>query len=142
MKIILLSLTIAAITLFTLACKYQKYTTGNLPEKQIRWGNGGGFVGKETSHILLENGQIFSQDIMGNTTAVGKTKAKKAKDLFKTITSPELAKMEYNHPGNLYSFLEFKDCDSLSRLLWGDKNIPVEKSIENLFEELNGLLKK
>ncbi len=142
MKFILLALTIFATTFLWLACKHPKYTIDKLPEKQIRWGNGGGFAGKETSHILCDNGQIFSRDIMGKTSEAGKTKGKKAKELFKTTESLELAKMEFKHPGNLYYFLEIQEGDMVSRVVWGDKNMPVGKPIEDLFRELNELLKK
>ena len=142
MKSILISLTVLATTFLWLACKHPKYTSDKLPEKQIRWGNGGGFVGKESAHILCENGQIFSRDIMGKTSEAGKTKGKKAKELFKTMESLNLAKMEFHHPGNIYNFLEFQDGDMVSRAVWGDKNFPPEKRLEDLFRELNGLLKK
>jgi len=142
MKFILISLTVLATTFLWLACKHPKYTSDKLPEKQIRWGNGGGFAGKESAHILCENGQIFSRDIMGKTTEAGKTKGKKAKEIFKTMESLGLAKMEFHHPGNIYNFIEFQDGDMVSRVVWGDKNFPVEKTVEDFFRELNGLLKK
>jgi hypothetical protein len=142
MKYILISLTVAAITLFTLACKHPKYAADKLSVNQIRWGTGGGFVGKESAHILCDNGQLFNRDIMGVTAAAGKTKAARAKALFKTISALELAKMDINQPGNTYSFLEYQEGDIVSRVVWGDKNMPVEKSIQALFGELNGLLKK
>jgi hypothetical protein len=142
MKYILFSLTLLATTFLWLSCKHTKYTASKLPEKQIRWGTGGGFVGKEASHILLENGQIFSRDIVGNTTEDAKTKGKKAKALFKSLETLGIAKMEFNHPGNMYSFLEFQDGDMVSRIVWGDKASSVGKPVEDFFSELNGLLKK
>lgn len=142
MKFILLAVPfLAAIFLFT-ACKHTKYTAEKLPEKQIRWGNGGGFVGKESAHILLDNGQMFARDIMGAISEGQKTKGKKAKALFKSIETLGLAKMEFNHPGNLYYFLEFQEGDVVSRVVWGDKNNPVGAPIEALYKQLNGLLQK
>ena len=142
MKFILISLTLLATTVLWLACKHTKYTAEKLPEKQIRWGTGGGFVGKESAHILCDNGQIFNRDILGNTSISGKTKGKKAKALFKTVEELGLAKMEYNHPGNIYYFIEIQEVDIVSRVVWGDKGSPVGKPIEDLYGELNGLLKK
>jgi len=142
MKLIFISLTVIAIGLFLPACKHPKYAAEKLPAKQIRWGNGGGIVGKEKSHILLENGQIFSRDIMGSTLEATKTKGKKAKTIFNQVDTLGLAKIVDNKPGNIYSFLEFQDGDMVSRVVWGDKNSPDLKSVEALFEELNGLLKK
>ncbi|MFN0036533.1 MAG: hypothetical protein ACKVUS_15820 [Saprospiraceae bacterium] len=142
MKLILICLTVLATAFLWFACKHPKYAAEKLPEKQLRWGNGGGIVGKEKSHILLDNGQIFSRDILGNLSEASKAKSKKAKALFKTVETLGLAKMEFDHPGNLYSFLEWQEGDMVSRVVWGDKNFPVGKSVEDLFGELNGLLKK
>ena len=142
MKFFLISLSVLA-TLFLLqACANAKYSVEKLSEKQIRWGTGGGFAGKESAHILCDNGQIFKRDILGVTTKYGKSKSKKAQELFKTIESLELSKMEFNHPGNTYSFLEWQDGDMVSRVVWGDKSYPVEKPIETLYGTLNGLLKE
>lgn len=142
MKIILLSLSLLATGLLIIACKQTKYTADKLPPKQIRWGNGGGFVGKETSHILLENGQIFGRDISGNTTEANKIKGKKAKAIFKSLEALGLAKMDFNHPGNTYSFLEYQEGDMVQRVVWGEKGAMVGKPIEELFGQLNGLLSK
>jgi len=142
MKFILISLTLLASVLLFTACKHTKYLADKLPEKQIRWGNGGGFVGKESGHILLENGQIFSRDIMGQLTEAQKTKSKKAKAIFKSIQALGLAKMEFNHPGNMYNFLEFQEGDMVSRVVWGDKANPVGKPVVDLYSQLNELLKK
>ena len=142
MKFILFFLTALSLTLLCLACKHPKYAADNLSEKQIRWGTGGGFVGKESAHILCDNGQIFNRDIMGVTAAAGKTSGKKATVLFKTMADLGLSSMDFIHPGNTYSFLEFQEGDMVSRVVWGDKNSPVGKPVEELFATLNGLLKK
>lgn len=141
MKIVVITLGILAIGILWFACKSQKHSADNLPQNQIRWGNGGGFVGKESAHILLENGQLFSRDIMGKTTAAGKTKKKQALALFNSVKSLGLNELEFEHPGNTYSFLEWQDGDMVSRVVWGDRSHPVPKGVEELFGALNGLLK-
>lgn len=142
MKYIFMSLAVLTLGFLLPACKHPKYAADKLPGKQIRWGNGGGIVGKEKSHILLENGQLFSRDIMGTTVEAPKIKGKKAKTIFTQVDTLSLAKTEDNQPGNIYSFLEFQDGDMVSRVVWSDKNSSGLKSIKALFEELNGLLKK
>ncbi|MFN0215618.1 MAG: hypothetical protein ACKVT2_15280 [Saprospiraceae bacterium] len=142
MKLLFFSLVILATSVLWFSCKQTKYTADKLSDKQIRWGTGGGFVGKESAQILCDNGQIFNRDIMGTVLLSGKTKGKKAKTLFKTAEELGLAKLEYNHPGNIYYFIELLEGDMVSRVVWGDKKYPVEKSINDLFEELNGLLKQ
>lgn len=126
----------------TTACKHNPYNAEKLPEKQIRWGNGGGIVGKESAHILCENGQIFYRDILGKVKDAPKTKRKNAVALYKTVEKLELSKMDFTHPSNTYQFIEWQDGDMVSRVVWGDKGFPVEKSISDLYGSLNLLLQK
>ncbi|HAD10797.1 MAG TPA: hypothetical protein DCF33_00005 [Saprospirales bacterium] len=136
--LITLSLLLGAIALLP-ACKSNKYAADKLPPKQLRWGSGGGFVGKETAHILCDNGQIFARDMMGAITKSGRTKSANAKTLFKTAET--LSKLDFQHPGNTYSFLEWQDGDMVRRIVWGEKGIPVDKSVQDLYNQLNGMLK-
>ena len=124
------------------ACKHNPYTTEKLPEKQIRWGSGGGIAGKESAHILCENGQVFYRDILGKVSSAPKTKAKKALALFKTVEALEMSKIDFTHPGNTYQFFEWQDGDIVSRVVWGDKGFPVDKSLSDLYGSLNLLLQK
>lgn len=142
MKITVLTLIALSTSLLVVACKGSRYTADNLPAKQIRWGTGGGIAGKENTHILLENGQIFNQDIMGKTSSVSKTKTKKALALFKSAEALGLDKMDFQHPANIYSFIELRDGDMLSRIVWGDASYPVGKPVEALYGQLNTLLTK
>ncbi|MCC7465903.1 MAG: hypothetical protein IT261_06530 [Saprospiraceae bacterium] len=136
--LITLSLLLGAIALLP-SCKSNKYAADKLPPQQLRWGTGGGFAGKESSHILCDNGQIFNRDIMGAVSKGGRTKGAKAKSLFKTAET--LTKVDFQHPGNTYSFLEWQDGDMVRRIVWGEKGIPVDKSVQELYTQLNGLLK-
>jgi hypothetical protein len=142
MKFILFSLVLLATVMLWSGCKGSKYSAEKLPEQQLRWGTGGGFVGKESAYILCDNGQIFSRDIMGVTKSAGKAKSKLAKAHFKTVETLQISKIDFTHPGNTYSFLEWQDGDMVRRIVWGDKAFPVEKSVEDLYGALNGLLKK
>lgn len=143
MKLIIISLTLIASALLFIFCKHQpKFTRDNLPAKQLRWGSGGGFAGKETTHILLENGQIFQQEMNGPATETGSAKPKTAATLFKTVESLALQKLEFNHPGNIYSFLELQQGDSVAKVVWGDQNFTVNDQVKALYDQLNALLKK
>lgn len=143
MRIILISLTlIAAASLFTF-CKHQpKFTADNLPPQQLRWGSGGGVVGKETTYTLLNNGQIFKKGLKEPNTEAAKTKSKTAAEIFKAAAALDIAKLEFNHPYNLYSFLEWQDGDVVQRIVWGDPAFPVGEGVKEVFDRLNGLLTK
>ena len=142
MKLILMALSLAATAMLFFCCKHQpKFTADTLPTKQLRWGTGGGFAGLENTRVLLENGQIFANKLSGPLAEAKKTKAKTATTLFKTVQALDLAKLEFSHPGNLYSFLEIQEGDAIQRITWGDPNFPVNPAVQAAFDQLNGLVK-
>lgn len=140
MKLILIALSLSATAMLFLFCKHQpKFTADTLPTKQLRWGTGGGFAGLENTHVLLENGQVFANKLSGPLSEGKKTKAKTAATLFKTVQALNLGKLEFSHPGNLYSFLEIQEGDTVQRVTWGDPNFPVNPAIQAAFDQLNEL---
>ncbi len=142
MKILLISITLLATATLFWFCKQQKYTVGQFPSKQLRWGNGGGFVGRETTFTLLENGQIFQTEMPDKMTELQKTKAGKSKKLFQIAQALELAKRDFDHPGNIYSFIEYQEGDMVQRITWGDPKFPVDDRVKDLFAQLSELVKK
>ena len=142
MKTTLVVLTFLASVVLWFSCKNSKYTPGNFPDKQLRWGSGGGIAGKETSWTLLDNGQIFVREMGGNLQEAGKTKSKNARALYELIEKTGLDKRDFQHPGNTYDFIEVLNGDSVNRISWGDRNIPVDDATKDLFKRLNALLKK
>jgi hypothetical protein len=66
-----------------------------------------------------------------------KQRPKKALALFKTAEALGLDKMDFQHPANTYSFIELRDGDMVSRIVWGDASHPVGKPVEALFGQLN-----
>lgn len=125
----------------SVACKRTHYQpeTG-LPEKQIQWGSGGGFAGKESYFILLENGQIFKHEAaMGDSIAEIKgVKRRVAQSMFKTADAAGLSTLDFKHPSNTYMFIS----QSGKRIVWGDKNHPVGEPVEKLYRQLHDLIKK
>lgn len=142
MRILLISITLLATALLFWFCKQQKYTAGKFPDKQLRWGNGGGFVGRENTFTLLENGQIFKSEPNDKMTELEKTKAGKAKKIFETAAALGLAKLNFEHPGNIYSFVELQEGDMVQRITWGDIKYPVDERVKDLFAQLTALVKQ
>lgn len=142
MKTILISVALLATAVLFWFCKQQpKYTPDAFPEKQLRWGSGGGFVGKETKFTLLENGQVFKDEPNRKTVELEKTKAKKAKSLFKTADELGLLTLDFQHPGNMYDFVEYQQGEVSKRISWGNSNFPVDSKIKELLVELKALAK-
>ena len=142
MKTILFSLTLLATAFLLFTCKNTKYAPGNFPDHQLRWGSGGGYAGKETMYTLLNNGQIFVLEKGGQLTETGKTKGKKAKELYAMIETLGLQKLDFKHPGNTYDFIEVLSGDSVQRISWGEKDKPVDPKIKDFFGQLQELVKK
>ena len=123
------------------ACKHTRYQAeSGLPENQLQWGSGGGFVGKESYFILLDNGQIFKHEpAMGDSIAEIKgVKRRVAKSMFKAADAAGITTLDFKHPSNTYMFIG----QSGKRVVWGDKNHPVGEPVEKLYRDLNDLIKK
>ncbi len=142
MKILLIAISLLATATLSWFCKHPKYAVGKFPDEQLRWGTGGGFAGRENSFILLENGQIFKTGGNDQMTELEKTKAGKAKKLFELAEKLELAKRDFQHPSNIYSFVEYQEGDMVQRITWGDPKFPVDEQVKSLFDQLNALVKK
>lgn len=120
------------ITLLLTACQAQKFTTANLPDKQLIFGSGGGFTGKVTQYILLENGQVFTSDGPDSENKELKIIDKKtALKLFDEAEKLHLEDRDFNHPGNMYYFLEFKRDATPEKVTWG---IPSESTPQDLLD--------
>jgi hypothetical protein len=130
-----------ALVLLYCSCKPTLYTIDKLPDKQLRWGSGGGFVGKETSYTLLENGQLFYQGVGKALAEVQKTKAKKAKNIFKSVENLKLTTLDFKHPGNTYSYIEVVNASDSHRIIWGDKQHTPDARVQNLYQTLGDLVK-
>ena len=123
-------------------CKPQQYTFGNLPQRQLVFGSGGGITGGSDSYILLENGQLFHTNSFTRESeelpSVGREKAGK---FFSELTQLQLAKMDFNHPGNLYYFLESVDGDIVHRVTWGSNDYEAPASCKTLYKKLVATIK-
>lgn len=138
MKFILFS---AFLIVFS-ACSSARFTADSLPKRQLLFGSGGGFVGKYTSNVLLENGQIFQKESVGGQFEEQKgIRKRKARAFFQAAEELELGAMDFNHPGNLSSFLEFQTDSTTARVTWGDPNFPVNQKVKDLHVALSELVK-
>lgn len=143
MKTFILFLAICTAALVFWFCKSPKYTADNLPQKQLRWGKGGGFVGKETLFVLLENGQIFKQGPdTGSLTETGHTRPGKARKLFKLLETTGIQQLDFQHPGNTYKFIDVVSGDTIRRVSWGDPQQSLDAAVADLYAQLEGLVEK
>lgn len=121
----------------TLACNSSKYTTENLPEPQLIFGNGGGITGATNSYILLENGQLFQKNSLTDSTKeVTPISKKQAKLLYQQVQELKIDSLEFNHPGNRYFFIQHLQEGTRHELTWGDMNHKIPKEIETFYKSL------
>lgn len=127
---------LALVAVFS-ACKGPRYTPANLPERQLAFGDGGGFAGAYTEYLLLENGQLFVQKgLSGERVELPAAKKSTAKALFKKASVLLTDSTAFNYPGNMYYFLQRKDAGVDVRLTWGAPGYEVNAEVKALYDEL------
>lgn len=133
---------LAMMLLFSQACKVAKYTPEKLPARQVVFGDGGGFVGIETSYTLLENGQLFKQvGVEGAFEELKSIKPKQAKAFFEKVNSLQLFKLDIEKPGNMYYFLRHVTDNLDSRVTWGAGDYLPPQALVSVYKELKALTK-
>ena len=141
MKVLCIIALLFTVALLGSQCKHTKYTPESLPEDRLLFGNGGGFAGIETTYTLLENGQLFNFDSKAPAPMeIGGAKKKAANRLFETAESLGLLTLDFQHPGNIYQFIEFQNDGKKSRVVWGDKDHAIDPKITDLYQQLTEIL--
>ena len=106
--------TSAIFILILYGCKAQQYSIDDLPEKQLIFGNGGGMSGMVKTYTLLENGQLFHKNsLTEEATELESISKKEAKTCFADLEQLSLSEMNFDHPGNMYYFLETVEITSI-----------------------------
>lgn len=119
------------------ACKGTQYTPANLPERQLSFGNGGGFAAAYHEYLLLENGQLFvKKGITGEHIALPAVKKRLAKAWYKEASVLFSDSIAFNYPGNIYYFVQWKNADYENRITWGDPVHPDVEKMKALYDEL------
>lgn len=110
----------------------------------ITIGSGGGFVGKETTYSLLDDGRLFSRKTGEKAyTYIGKQTAANTKKVFWSVEDRcAIKKTAYQHPGNMYRFVGWRKGTEVYKVTWalGDKNVPA--NYEQVYKGFIGMLPK
>lgn len=134
----LLCIYFVAFFFLTGAC--QKYTTDNLPDTQIHFGEGGGITGAITEYCLLKNGQLFDKKhFTENFKPLKKGKRRTAKKLFKTCKKIDIEKIELNNPGDKYYFIQYQTGEINHKITWGRNKEEVPAELIELYASLKAL---
>ncbi|WP_273565427.1 hypothetical protein [Maribacter halichondriae] len=129
---------LTALLIFSfLGCKSQHYSFEELPPERIVFGNGGGITGASDTYVLLENGQLFhTNSLTKETIELEKISKKEAKKCFSKIDSLNLSKMEFEHPGNRYYFIEEIHGDEKVKVTWGSNDHEIDEGCKEFYKEL------
>lgn len=122
-------------------CNRITYTAETFPEEDyLAFGQGGGYAGSLTTHYLLPNGQLFiSEGIEGAKLSEGEIARGKAKKMLKRYQE-EIKPVDFQEPGNLYTFLEYVAADTTYEQQWGRAGKEVPESLLLFFQDLQLLL--
>lgn len=136
-RILLLSL----FSVFFFSCKSQQYTINDLPETQLIFGNGGGISGAVSTYTLLENGQLFHNNSLTKEHVEMESLTKKeAKSSFEKMKVLKISEINFNHPGNMYYFLEEVKGDSIHRVTWGSNDHKISEECKTFYKELRAMI--
>lgn len=136
---ILVTMLGATLSLFFTSCQ-RKIAADALPETYIKFGSGGGFVGKEHTFLLLPNGRLYENpiDTAQVFKKIKKIKAAKTALIFDEKTITTLESLTFNKPDNIYHYVEIHRNGKTHRLTFPDKGImPIEiQTFYKMLEEL------
>jgi len=124
------------------SCKSQLFSIEDLPEKQLIIGRGGGISGEVSTYTLLENGQVFYNNSLTKENAEIKSINKKeATSFFQKMDSLKLSEMNFEHPGDMYYFLEEVNGEERYRVIWGSNDYDAPKGCKDFYTKLRTTIK-
>ena len=143
MKNIIFFMALGAMCSFLFSCKSTQYKPENLPAQQLRWGNGGGYTGMETTFSILENGQIFKKEgLNASFSELADIKKGKAKKLFAQAIGIDLMEAKNLKPSNIYQFLEIADGKGgFQRIAFDASKLSADSKVGALYNALIGMIK-
>ncbi|MBU3659503.1 MAG: hypothetical protein FGM14_06525 [Flavobacteriales bacterium] len=96
---------------------------------EIVFGSGGGFTGEINSYKLTANGKIYNKE-----SELKKIKLKKTLTLFNQ--ADKIKNLNFNEPGNMYSFIEIITKDNTNKIVWSLGSSNVDKKVIELHKNL------
>lgn len=119
------------------SCRSGKEAPDTYARKQLVFGTGGGFTGSMEQYVLLENGYLYTHNVVSDEyQELGKVSKKLCKSLFQEADTLQIASRSFSNPGNKYFYLEMKDSTHQNRVTWGDNNHPIDEEYRKLYRSL------
>lgn len=116
------------------SCRSPQHTISKSEIDQIEFGGGGGFTGQETTYTLTAQSKLLKEK-----TVLKEVDPKQTADLFEKAV--KIGELNYNKPGNIYSFIRIKTTDHTNPIIWAKGKEPKSKEVIKLYQELQNLTK-
>ncbi len=112
-------------------------------KSQISFGSGGGVSGASKTYTIHEDGKVTLKESLTDSVTVLKTLSDfNLKEAFRCANGLKLDKYKFNHPGNLYYFIEYSNPKKKvkSKTVWGSNRHKVAKSVQKFYYKLIKML--
>jgi hypothetical protein len=111
--------------------------------KKIVLGTEGGVVAMRNETIILYSGQVYYHNTVINEYKFLKTlNSKQQKKVFKLIRNPKLPHKDFQHPGNMSTFLEYYQNNKLKKsYTWGEPGVEVPPALDKTYSEIINIIK-
>ncbi|MEM6628496.1 MAG: hypothetical protein AAF694_02440 [Bacteroidota bacterium] len=137
-----LALPFVGIIALFFSCRSGKNSPDSYEKKQLIFGSGGGFMGTNEQFVLLDNGRLYTQDVMKDEyEEIGRVPKKMCKTLFQRADTLEIESTRFMNPGNKYFYLEVKNPSNQNRVTWGDSNTPIDEEYRHFYRKLMDLIR-
>jgi len=130
----LLIYSILLMTISFFSCAHSKQ---NPSEAILRWGDGGGFSGKETIYTLWPDGKVEQNGVF-----LGRLKKAEIKQIKENLRVLGLETMEFNEPGNMYQLIEIPVSGKTNKLVWDPFNEAHPKPLTLFYQHLKHIQNK
>ena len=125
--------------LYTQALSQSLPSPSTLFRRQLTFGSGGGFSGTARSYVLHENGDLWVRERATDSLKLHKTlREKQTKQFFQSADQLQLDKYKFNHPGNVYYFVEYSNPKKRlkQKITWGAPKQKVSVYVQRFYNQL------
>lgn len=124
------------------SCQPSKFTPATYSKRMIMVGSGGGFTGFVTTYTFLDNGQLFMQTSTDkDPKEMTRQKKKQAKEMFRMMDAMDIQNSEFQHPGNMYTFVQLQEGKEAFRIIWGDDGYQAPEPAQALYDSMMVMIK-
>ncbi len=104
---------------------------------QLHFGNGGGFTGAVNRYVLHPDGRLMkAAGLSDEFKELARVNTKQTDKLFQEARQLGLDTIQFNHPGNLYYFIEVQKAQSTPRITWGSADHAVPTQVQEFYNRL------